>query len=56
MFKHDPIITYNHMQEETKRSHPTFNATKSKWEMFLFLAETGLILLVLTSMILIMIQ
>ncbi len=54
MNKHDPIITYNHMQEETNRVYSTFKATKNKWEIFLFVAETTLILIVLASMLLLL--
>ena len=54
MFKHDPIITYNHMQEETINHESRFQIHTNKWEKVLFFAEVILIIIVLSSVILLM--
>ena len=54
MFKHDPIITYNHMQEETINQESRYQIQTNKWEKVLFFAEVVLIMIVCASMILLM--
>ncbi len=54
MFKHDPIITYNHMQDEVKKRHPMLSMPQKKWSKILFVAEVFLMLVVVCSLILLM--
>lgn len=52
--KRDPIITYNHMYDETNRAHSTIYASKKKRIKLLLVAEVGLLLLMITCVILAM--
>lgn len=52
MRKSDPIITYDHIRDDVRLEHPKSPVFNTTWEKFSFIAESILILLLLTSIIL----